>query len=118
MKRYLPALCLLLSACSSVWPDTSGPIPPAVQLQGPPTQEALQKGLHDAVTETKMIAPVEVSALRQTAHGPGGYFLCLREAAPSTKTVIYSVFFDDIYKGSRQSVILDHCEQEQYARVN
>lgn len=119
MKRCLPALCLLLSACSSVWPETSAPVPPVVQSQGPPTQEAIQKGVHDAVTETKLTAPVEISSLQRTEHGLGEYFVCLREAAPQTaRPLTYSVFFDDVYKGSRQSVILDRCEQEQYARVN
>jgi hypothetical protein len=58
--------------------------------------------------------------MRKTDHGPGDYFVCLREANPSPEKQhpIYSVFFDSTYKGCRQSVILDRCEQQQYSRAD
>ena len=115
---YVPLLGLLLSACS-MWADTSL-APPLVESIGPPSHEAMQKGIQTVVTEAKLAGPIEISALRKADHGPGDYFICLREATPSPEKQhpIYSVFFDSTYKGSRQSVILEGCEQQQYSRID
>jgi hypothetical protein len=80
----------------------------------------MQKGVSNAVAEAKLTAPVEISSLRKTDHGPGDYFVCLRESDPSPgkQHFTFSVFFDSLYKGVRQSVILEACEVQQYTRVN
>src|SRR5271166_2307921 len=55
---------------------------------------------------------------RPTDHGPGQYFICLREAnpPPDKRHRYYSVFFDnDTYKGSRLSVIMDECETQAFS---
>jgi hypothetical protein len=73
------------------------------------------------VKESQLTQPVEISSLRRTDHGPGEYFVCLREAAPlpDKPRYLFSVFFDDEnFKGSRQSVIMDDCEHQQYFRTN
>lgn len=65
--------------------------------------------------------PIEISAVRKTDHGPGAYFVCLREANPSTNKshLVYSVFFDDdVYKGSRLSVLSEDCEHQQYLQLD
>ncbi|MCP3464996.1 hypothetical protein [Bradyrhizobium sp. CCGUVB23] len=118
--RYILPLCLFLSGCSSGWVDAPAP-PSAVQPVGPPSQEALQKGIGSSVKEARLTQPVEISALRRTDHGPGDYFVCLREAAPvpGRPHYTFSVFFNnDVYEGSRQSVLFEECEQQQYSRLN
>jgi len=137
-------LCLLLGACSS---DKIDGVPiPAYAPPSPPTQDAVITGLKAAASEAKLIAPVEVSTVRPTDHGPGHFFACLKGTmlpSPSPKAaaddaarepsiffqpppsnsepriVYYSVFFDnDVYKGSRQSVIMDACEAQQFTLVD
>jgi hypothetical protein len=117
--RYSPLLFLLLTACSSIWADASAPLPVVQEVQ-PPSQEAIQKGVQMATTETNLARPVEISSPRRTDHGLGGYFVCLRESnQPLDKPrLTYSAFFDDVYKGSRLSVILEECETQQYTPVN
>src|SRR3954454_3102186 len=103
--RILPLLCLLLSACSSgVWTDTSLPLPTApASLAGPPSQDDIQKSIPKVVAEAKLTKRVEISGLRKVDHGPGDYFLCLREvtAPPDQPRRTYSVFFNALYAGSR-----------------
>lgn len=77
-------------------------------------------GVSSAVKEARLSQPVEISAVRKTDHGPGRYFVCLREANPSTakSKLVYSIFFDDdIYKGARQSVLSEDCEHQQYLQM-
>jgi hypothetical protein len=116
--RYTPLLCLCLTACSTIWVDTSGPIPVLQPVQAP-TQEMIQKGVRVAAKAAKLAMPVEVSALRKADHGPGNYFVCLREAGPLPDKTrpTYSVFFDDGYMDLRLSVILENCEQQHYSSV-
>lgn len=117
--RYVFLLCVLLSGCS-VFADNSVPIP-VLQPAHPPSQVAVRKGIDSLVKEAKLTLPVEISAIRKADHGPGAYFLCLREAqtVPEKKQRFYSVFFDDdAYKDSRLSVILEACELQQYAQLN
>jgi len=137
-------LCLMLSACSSDKVEIGGApvvyVPPSA-----PTQDAVISGLKAAVSETKLTAPLEVSTVRPTDHGPGHFFACLKGTiqlsptspntaadgsarepsnqppSPSTvpRVIFLSVFFDnDVYKGARQSVIMDACETQQFAPVD
>ena len=94
----------------------------------------------------KLTAPLEVSTVRPTDHGPGRFFACLKgtmlpssspkaaaddsarepsifsQPPPSSsepRVVYYSVFFDnDVYKGTRQSAIIETCETQQFIPVN
>ncbi|MBR0865105.1 hypothetical protein ACVIWV_003077 [Bradyrhizobium diazoefficiens] len=77
----------------------------------------MQRGIQKVVTEAKLREPVEISALRKSDVGSGGYFVCLREMnpPPNERRRTYSVFFDADYKGSRESVILEKCELQEYA---
>jgi hypothetical protein len=130
-------LCAALAAC------TSGGIyvPPS-----PPTEAAVIAGVKAAVSEAKLTAPFEISTVRPTDHGPGSYFVCLRgtwlpsvgtteakdtpahqpslfdpppQPSPSERRVVYSVFFNnDVYKDSRQSVIMDACEAQAFTPID
>ena len=116
--RYVCLLCVLLSGCS-VFAGNSLPIP-VVQPAHPPSQEAVRKGIDSSVKQAKLTPPVEISAIRKADHGPGDYFLCLREAhaVPDKKQLFYAVFFDnDGYKDFRLSVIVEACELQQYAQL-
>ena len=128
-------LGLLLSACSSDKVEIGGApvvyVPPSA-----PAQDAVIAGQKSAVSETKLTAPLEVSTVRPTDHGPGHFFACLKgtilplPTSPNTaaddsargsvpRVIFLSVFFDnDVYKGSRQSVIMDACETQQFAPVD
>jgi hypothetical protein len=107
-------LSLMLAACSS---DPSLPavtyVPPS-----PPTQNAIVAVATAAAADAKLTAPLQISAVRQTDHGPGRYFICLREANPPAdkRQRYYSVFFDnDTSKSSRLSVIMDECETQAFS---
>jgi hypothetical protein len=68
-------LCLLLGACSSEKIDVA----PVVYVPpSPPTQNAVITGLKAAASEAKLTAPLEVSTVRPTDHGPGRFFACLK----------------------------------------
>lgn len=107
-------ICLTLSSCSSVELPPVNYTPPS-----PPTQTAILDGVKAAAAERNLTGPWEISAARPADHGPGSYFICLRQADPTIdKRQPYSVFFDnDKYKGSRQSVIMDACETQVYSPV-
>jgi len=70
-------LGLLLSACSSDKVEIGGApvvyVPPSA-----PTQDAVITGLKAAASEAKLTAPLEVSTVRPTDHGPGRFFACLK----------------------------------------
>ena len=128
-------LGLLLSACSSDKVEIGGApvvyVPPSA-----PTQDAVITGLKAAASEAKLTAPLEVSTVRPTDHGPGRFFACLKgtiQLSPTSsdtaadgsargsvpRAIFLSVFFDnDVYKGARQSVIMDACEMQQFAPVD
>src|SRR5579863_7871146 len=104
--------CFMLAACS-----------PGVQLPPPvyipplmPSTTAASEGIKKAAVEAKLIDPTEISDLRQTDHGPGRFFLCIRGVESKYRQVrTYAVFFDnDVYKGLRIPVILDDCEKQDY----
>lgn len=108
-------LNLLLCACAETNPIYA---PPSVYVPpSPPSEAAIGSGVKKIATDAKLSGPLEISSVRQSAHGPGSYFFCLREvAAPAGQPRRYrSVFFDnDKYEGSRLSVILDGCEEQAY----
>jgi hypothetical protein len=135
-------LFLLLSACASVDSPPSTYMPPSE-----PTRDAVIAGLKTVALETKVTAPLEVSAVRPSDHGPGRYFVCLRATLPAPasagaptditagepsspsqpppspspvpRLVYLSVFFDsDVYKGARQAVIIDACEIQPFLPVD
>ena len=112
MRRPAILLSLILAACSGDLPMPTY-VPPS-----PPTQAAIVATAGTAAAEAKLVAPLQISAVRQTDHGPGLYFICLREAnpPPDKRQRYYSVFFDnDAYKGSRLSVIMDECEKQAFS---
>jgi hypothetical protein len=117
--RRLPGLhvlvlpfCSILAACS---PGVQAPpvvyVPPSM-----PSETAVGAGIKAAVTDAKLIGPIEISDLRQTDHGPGRFFLCIRGVESKYRRIrTYAVFFDnDVYKGLRMPVILDDCEKQDY----
>jgi hypothetical protein len=103
-------ITLLVSACAP--PSTYTP-------PSPPMHAAVIAGVKKAASEAKLGAPLEMSDLRPTDHGPGGYFVCVREASStSEKHTVYSVFYNnDEYKGSRVSVIMDACEAQAFTPI-
>src|SRR6516164_6243456 len=78
-------LGLLLSACSSDKVEIGGApvvyVPPSA-----PTEDAVITGLKSAVSETKLTAPLEVSTVRPTDHGPGHFFACLKGTIQLSQT--------------------------------
>jgi hypothetical protein len=78
-------------------------------------------GIKIAASETKLSPPLEISEVRPTDHGPGRYFVCMREVVSPTseKRPAYSVFYDnDNYKGARLSVIMDACEAQVFSQID
>jgi hypothetical protein len=119
MRRPAILLSLMLAACSSdpgLPASTYAPYVPS----SPPTQAAIVAVVTAAAAEAKLAAPLQISAVRQTDHGPGLYFVCLREAnpPPDKRQRYYSVFFDgDTNKGSRLSIIMDECETQTFSSL-
>ena len=112
-RRSLAALSavltLLLAGCAS-----SANLPPVYHPARPPGAKAVQEGVRKAATEVKLTGGLETSAVRHTDHGPGSYFVCLRQrGGQSDRHPAYSVFFDDdVYKGIQSAVIIDGCEAQ------
>jgi hypothetical protein len=105
-------LALLLSACSSVNTTEQAYVPPS-----PPTEKAIGAAVAAIAQEAKLVTPLEISTLRPNDHGPGSFFVCVREVNPllDMPRRYYSTFFDNNdYKGSRLSVIMDQCEMQTY----
>jgi hypothetical protein len=103
-------MTVLLSACAP--PSTYTP-------PSPPMQAAVIAGVKKAASEAKLGPPLEMSDVRPTDHGPGRYFVCVREASSTSEQhTVYSVFYDnDEYKGARVSVIVDACEVQAFAPI-
>ena len=105
-------LCSMLAACSP-----AVLVPPVVYVPpSMPTIAAADEGIKKAAMEEKLADPIEISDLRETDHGPGHFFLCIRGVDSIYRQVrTYAVFFDnDEYKGSRMSVMIDDCERQDY----
>ena len=117
-------VAVLLGGCSSTADTPTADTPQSLYISrppSPPTQTALIEGLRKAVPEEKLTAPIEISALRKVELGGfGSYFVCMREVNPtSDRHFVYSVFYDDdVYKGARQSVIMEHCEAESFTQID
>ena len=72
MRKALVALGrLTLAACS--WADDPS-LPPYV-TPSMPTTEAVSKGVKQAATDAHLSAPIEISDLRETDHGPGRFIM-------------------------------------------
>jgi hypothetical protein len=102
-------LALLLAGCAS-----NANLPPAYHPSRAPSARAVQEGVKKAVTEAKLTGGIEMSSVRHSDHGPGSFFVCLRQTGPSAAgRPAYSVFFDnDEYKGIQSSVLSEACEAE------
>jgi hypothetical protein len=80
LQRHTVTLIALLLNGRSSPTDTPQPV---YTLPSPPTQVKLIEGLSKAVSEEKLTAPFEISALRKTELGGfGSYFVCMREVNP------------------------------------
>src|SRR5579863_5108663 len=104
--------CSMLAACSS-----GVQMPPVVYTPpSMPSLTATSEGIKKAATEAKLIDPIEISDLRQSDHGPGRFYLCIRGVDSKYRRIrTYAVFFDnDEYKGLRSSVMIDDCEKQEY----
>lgn len=115
-RRAAILMSLMLTACSSGG-GVSLPIPVYVP-PSPPTEKAIIESATKLAKDARLVAPLQISAVRKTDHGPADYFVCLTEEnpPPDKPRRYYSVFFDnDAYKGSRQSVILDECEAQAFS---
>jgi hypothetical protein len=112
MRASLVALGFLaLAGCSTGVDSRIAYVEPSI-----PTMEAAASGVKKAAGDAKLTAPLQMSDLRQTDHGPGRFMLCMRGFDPKTNLVVtYAVFFDNNeYKGLRLPVILDGCEKQDY----
>src|ERR1700678_2272683 len=112
-RRCAILLGLLLSACSSVRTTEPTYVPPS-----PPTEKAIGGAVAELAKEAKLVTPLEISTLRPNDHGPGSFFVCVRELnpPPDKPRRYYSTFLDtDVYKGSRLSIIMDNCELQTYS---
>jgi hypothetical protein len=106
-------LTLLLTACSSVNTTEQAYVRPS-----PPTEKAIGAAVAELAKEAKLVTPLEISALRPNDHGPGSFFVCVREVnpPPDKPRRHYATFLDnDVYKGSRLSVIMEQCELQTYS---
>lgn len=111
-RALAAVLALLLAGCAS-----SANLPPAYHPSRAPGAKAVQDGVRKAAAEAKLGGGLETSAVRYSDHGPGSYFVCLRQTGPSAGgPPAYSVFFDnDEYKGIQSSVLSEACEAEPLA---
>jgi len=84
----------------------------------PPTEKAIGAAVAAIAQEAKLVTPLEISSLRPNDHGPGSFFVCVREVnPPPDKSRRYCATFldNDVYKGSRLSVIMEQCELQTYS---
>ena len=110
-RALVAVLMLLLAGCAS-----TANLPPAYHPSRAPSAKAVQEGVKKAATEAKLTGGLETSAVRHSDHGPGSYFVCLRQTGSSAGgRPTYSVFFDnDEYKGIQSSVLSEACEAESW----
>jgi hypothetical protein len=81
----------------------------------PPTRPVELLGVAKAAKEEKLTGDLEISDLRNSDFGPGRWMICLRGLRDSQPTYFGVYFENEDYKGVRQSVIGDRCEQESYS---
>lgn len=104
---------LLLGACSSLHTTDVAYVTPST-----PSEKSIGAAVAALANDGKLVSPLEISAVRPSDHGPGSYFVCVREVnpPPDKPRRTYATFFEsDSYKGSRLSVIMDQCEQQTYS---
>src|ERR1700674_5140785 len=90
-------LTLLLTACSSVNTTEQAYVRPS-----PPTEKAIGAAVAELAKEAKLVTPLEISALRPNDHGPGSFFVCVREVdlPPDKPRQYYSILLENNnYKG-------------------
>ncbi len=115
-RRLAILLSLMLGACSSD-PDLPASTYPPYVPPSPPTEKAVVAIIQTIGPQDKLVGPLEISDVRPADHGPGGYFVCVKEAnpPPDKRPRYYAVFFDnETYKGDRLSVIMDQCETQAF----
>jgi hypothetical protein len=116
-RRSTILVALLLSACSEV--PRAAPLPESNYVTPkPPTEKAVASAVAAIAGEAKLVKPLEVSAIRPNDHGPGSFFVCVREInpPPDKPRRYYATFLDnEVYKGSRLAVIMDQCESQAYS---
>jgi hypothetical protein len=112
--RYAILLSLGLGACSS----TGSSLEPVYVPPSAPTEKAVAAAVARLAADAKLVKPLEISAIRPNDHGPGSYFVCVREVnpPPDIPRRYYSTFLEnEEYKGSRLSIIMDQCELQTYS---
>lgn len=112
MRFVAILLSLLLISCSGTHTTEPIYVPPS-----PPTENAIATAVATLAKDGNLVGPLEISAVRPSDHAPGSYFVCVRDVSPSPDKPrrYYSTFFDnDLYRGSRLSVIMDQCELQTY----
>jgi hypothetical protein len=117
MRVLAAVLCLALAGCSLPVDDLS-PIPKYVPPVAPSLKAQLD-GAKAAAKEELITDSAGISDLRTADSGLGRYMLCLSGRRGAADVSYYSVYFDnEIYKGSRPSVIGDLCEKQSYRPLN
>jgi hypothetical protein len=104
--RWL-AICLGLTACSSI---ETAPLDPGP----PPDFVTVKRSLTRVASEYHIVEGLEVAGpIRANAPSSIPWIMCLRSASTPRKT--YAAFFKgDEYIRSRMSVIEDRCDSESY----
>lgn len=112
MRFIAILLSLLLISCAGTHTTEPIYVPPS-----PPTEKAIATTVAALAKDGNLVSPLEISAVRPSDHGPGSYFVCVRDANPPSDKPrrYYATFFDnDLYRGSRLSIIMDQCELQTY----
>ena len=112
MRFIAILLSLLLISCSGTHTTESIYVPPS-----PPAENAIATAVAALAKDGNLVGPLEISAVRPSDHGPGGYFVCVREVnpPPDKPRRYYATFFDnELYRGARLSIIMDQCELQTY----
>jgi hypothetical protein len=118
MRALTLAICIALAGCS-VLADDSASIPKYLP-PSPPTPEAQVKGLQKAISDEKLVAPVQISEARSANNGgPGAYLICIVGYRKDAGSIgYYAAFFgNEDFKSVRPAVILDLCERQPYRPV-
>jgi hypothetical protein len=110
LLKLLP--CLVLGACSSFLDDIPQKPDPA------PFISMSADDLRKAADQEKLAKPLEVAGpIAANSISVAPWIICLRSAATEqAQKRVYSVFFKDGKLSSvRESVIVDHCEAQNFA---
>ena len=110
LLKLLP--CLVLGACSSFLDDIPEKADPA------PFVSTSADDLRKAADQEKLAKPLEVAEpIAANSISVAPWIICLRSAATEqARKRVYSVFFQDGKLSSvRESVIVDHCEAQNFS---